>query len=199
MTTTVRFWFDPTCPFTWATSCWLRETAPAQDAQVDWRLMSLAVLNDGKEVPEQYRAGMALSWRPLRLLAAARRTAGDDAVGALFTALGTRIHEQRRTVDDALLAESLEEAGLPADLLAAADDGAYDEDVRASHAEAQERVGTESGSPVLAIGDGPAWFGPVVAPVPTGQAATDLWQGLVALSSVAQFSELKRGRLPLHG
>jgi 2-hydroxychromene-2-carboxylate isomerase len=199
MTTTVRFWFDPTCPFTWATSCWLRDTAPAHGAQVEWRVMSLAVLNDGKQVPEQYRAGMALSWRPLRLLAAAGRTADDAAVGALYTALGTRIHEQRRTVDDALLAESLEQAGLPADLLAAADDEAYDEAVRASHADAQERVGTESGSPVLAIGDGPAWFGPVVAPVPTGQAASDLWQGLVALSSVAQFSELKRGRLPLHG
>ena len=199
MTTTAHFWFDPTCPFTWATSRWLRDTAPAQSAQVEWHLMSLAVLNDGNEVPEQYRAGMALSWRPLRLLAAARRTADNAAVGALFTALGTRMHDQRRTVDDALLAESLAEAGLPADLLAAADDTAYDDDVRAGHAEAQERVGTESGSPVLALGDGPAWFGPVVPPVPTGQAATDLWQGLVALSSVAQFSELKRGRLPLHG
>lgn len=199
MTTTVRFWFDPTCPFTWATSCWLRDTAPAQDAQVEWRLMSLAVLNDGKEVPEQYRAGMALSWRPLRLLAATARAHGSAAVGALYAALGSRVHEQGRSVDDALLAESLQEAGLPADLLAAADDEAYDADVRTSHTEAQDRVGTESGSPVLAIGDGPAWFGPVVAPVPTGQAATDLWHGLVALSSVAQFSELKRGRLPLHG
>ena len=198
MTTTVRFFFDPTCPFTWATSCWLRETAPAQGAQVDWRVMSLAVLNDGKQVPEQYREGMALSWRPLRLLAATARAQDSAAVGALYTAIGTRIHEQGRKVDDALLAEALQEAGLPADRLAAADDTSYDEDVRASHAEAQERVGTESGSPVLAIGDGPAWFGPVVAPVPTGQAATDLWQGLVALSSVAQFSELKRGRQPLH-
>lgn len=199
MTTTAHFWFDPTCPFTWATSRWLRETAPAQGAQVQWHLMSLAVLNDGAEVPEQYRAGMARSWRPLRLLAATSQTSGNEAVGALFAAIGTRVHDQRRTVDDALLAESLQEAGLPADLLAAADDASYDDAVRSSHAEAQERVGTESGSPVLALGEGPAWFGPVVSPVPTGQAATDLWQGLVALSSVAQFSELKRGRLPLHG
>jgi 2-hydroxychromene-2-carboxylate isomerase len=161
--------------------------------------MSLAVLNDGKEVPEQYRAGMALSWRALRLLVAAGRTADNAAVGALYAALGARVHEQQRTVDDALLAESLQEAGLPVDLLAAADDASYDADVRMSHAEAQERVGTESGSPVLALGDGPAWFGPVVSPVPTGQAATDLWQGLVALSSVAQFAELKRGRAPLTG
>jgi 2-hydroxychromene-2-carboxylate isomerase len=199
MTTTAHFWFDPGCPFTWATSRWLADTAPAQGAQVEWHLMSLAVLHEGEEVPEQRRAGMALSWRPLRLLAAAGRTADTPTVGALFTALGTRMHQQRRTVDDALLTESLEEAGLPADLLAAADDTSYDDDVRASHAQAQERVGTDSGSPVLALDDGPAWFGPVVAPVPTGQAATDLWQGLVALSSVAQFSELKRGRAPLHG
>ena len=199
MTPTATFWFDPTCTCTWATSRWLRDTAPAQGAEVQWRLMSLAVLNDGKEVPEQYRAGMALSWRPLRLLAATARTRDSAAVGALYAALGTRVHEQGRTVDDALLAESLAEAGLPSDLLAAADDTSFDEDVRTSHAQAQEAVGTESGSPVLALGEGPACFGPVVAPVPTGQAATDLWQALELLSRVSQFSELKRGRAPLHG
>ena len=199
MTATVHFWFDPTCPFTWATSCWLRETAPAQDAQVEWHLMSLAVLNDGQPVPERYRSGMALSWRALRVLAAAERKDGSPAVGALFAALGARLHEQGRGIDDAVLAESLAEAGLPADLLAAADDGSLDDDVRASHQQAQERVGTDSGSPVLAFGDGPAWFGPVVSPVPTGQAATELWHGLEALSRVPQFSELKRGRTPLHG
>ena len=199
MTTTAHFWFDPGCPFTWATSRWLADTAPAQGAQVEWHLMSLAVLNDGQPVPDEVRSRTALSWRALRVLAAADRKDGSPAVGALFAALGARLHEQQRTVDDALLTESLQEAGLPADLLAAADDASYDDDVRASHAQAQERVGTESGSPVLAIGEGPAWFGPVLAPVPTGQAATDLWQGLVALSKVEQFSELKRSRLPLHG
>ena len=122
MTTTAHFWFDPTCPFTWATSRWLHETAPAQGAQVEWHLMSLAVLNDGKEVPEQYRAGMARSWRLLRLLAAAGRSRDAAAVGALYAALGPRLHEQDRPVYDALMAESLQEAGLPADLLAAADD-----------------------------------------------------------------------------
>ena len=199
MTATVHVWFDPTCPFTWATSCWLRETAPAQDAQVEWHLMSLAVLNDGQPVPERVRSHMALSWRALRVLAAADRKDGSPAVGALFTALGARLHEQGRSIDDAVLAESLAEAGLPADLLTAADDGSLDDDVRASHQRAQERVGTDSGSPVLAFGDGPAWFGPVVSPVPTGQAATELWRGLEALSRVPQFSELKRGRAPLHG
>jgi 2-hydroxychromene-2-carboxylate isomerase len=199
MTTTAHLWFDPTCPFTWATSCWLRDTAAAQEAQVEWHLMSLAVLHDSDEMPEQQRAGLARSWRPLRLLAATARAHGSAAVGALYTALGARVHEQGRSADDALFAESLQEAGLPADLLAAADDASYDADVRSSHAEAQDRVGAESGSPVLSFDDGPAWFGPVVAPVPTGQAATDLWQGLVALSRVQEFSELKRGRAPLHG
>jgi hypothetical protein len=106
MTATVHFWFDPTCPFTWATSCWLRETAPAQDAQVEWQLMSLAVLNDGQPVPERVRSHMALSWRALRMLAAVERKDGSPAVGALFTALGARLHEQGRGIDDAVLAES---------------------------------------------------------------------------------------------
>jgi 2-hydroxychromene-2-carboxylate isomerase len=199
MTATVHVWFDPTCPFTWATSCWLRGTAPEQDAQVEWHLMSLAVLNDGQPVPDEVRSRTALSWRALRVLAAADRKDGSPAVGALFAALGARLHEQGRGIDDAVLAESLAEAGLPADLLAAADDRSLDDDVRASHQRAQERVGTGSGSPVLAFDDGPAWFGPVVSPVPTGQAATELWRGLEALSRVPQFSELKRGRAPLHG
>lgn len=98
-----------------------------------------------------------------------------------------------------MLAEALDDAGLPADLLGPADDTSHDDAVRTSHARAQEAVGTESGSPVLAIGDGPAWFGPVVAPVPTGQTATDLWEGLVPLSRVGPSSELERGRAPLHG
>ena len=193
-TTTAHFWFDPGCPFTWATSRWLREAATARGADIHWHLMSLAVLNEGRPVPEQYREAMALSWRPVRLLAAAERSAGPDAVGALYDTLGQQVHEQGRAVDDDVLSSALRAAGMPADLLAAADDPGFDEAVRASHARAQERVGMDSGSPITALGDGPAYFGPVVAPAPTGSAGTDLWDALVAISRVPQLSELKRGR-----
>jgi hypothetical protein len=128
--------------------------------------MSLAVLNEGREVPEQYRAAMARGTRTGRLLAAAGQAGGASAVGALYLALGELVHEQGRPAEDDVFAEALATAGLPASLLAAADDAALDAVVRASHDESQQRVGMDSGSPITALDDGPAYFGPVVAPVP---------------------------------
>lgn len=194
---TVHFWFDPGCPFTWATSRWLRDAAAAHDADVEWHLMSLAVLNEGRPLPEQYREALARSWRPVRVLAAATQTAGTGAVADLYTALGQQVHEHQRPADDDVLTSALKEAGLPDSLLTAADDPAYDQQVRTSHAEGQRRVGMESGSPISALDDRPAFFGPVMAPIPTGQAATDLWETFVAASKVPELSELKRGRAPL--
>ena len=192
--TTVHFWLDAGCPFTWATSQWLRDAATAHDAQVEWRVMSLAVLNEGREVPEQYRAGMTRGTRTGRLLAAAGQQGGAPAVGALYLALGELVHEQGRPAEDDVFAEALATAGLPASLLTAADDAALDAVVRASHDQSQQRVGMDSGSPVTALDDGPAYFGPVVAPVPGPEASAHLWDALVAVSRVPELSELKRGR-----
>lgn len=194
---TVHVWFDAGCPFTWATSQWLRQAAAAAGTGVQWHLMSLAVLNEGRPVPEQYRAGMLRGTRTGRVLAAAQQTGGSAAVGDLFQAVGARVHDQGRPAEDDVLAEALAAAGLPAGLLDAADDTSYDAAVRASHDEGQRRVGMDSGSPITALDDGPAFFGPVVAPVPTAEAAARLWDALVAVSQVPQLSELKRGRGPL--
>lgn len=195
--TTIEFWFDPACPFTWATSRWARELAGEGQADVRWKVMSLAILNEGNEMPEQYREGMARSWQAIRVLVAAGERAGDDAVGPLYEALGRRIHEEGRQVDAALVGEALAEAGLPADLAEAMDDATLDDAVRRSHAEGQERVGADAGSPVTAYDGGPGYFGPVVAPTPTGQDARTLLEALVAVSKVPSFSELKRSRGPL--
>lgn len=192
--TTVEFWFDPGCPFTWATSAWVRELEAAGAVTARWKVMSLAVLNDGKEIPEQYREYMAKAWQPVRVLVAAQAQAGPEAVGRLYRALGERVHGQGRVADAEVVAEALAEAGLPADLVEAMDDDTHDAAVRASHAQSQERAGTESGSPVTAYDGGPGYFGPVVAPAPTGEAARDLLTAMVALSRVGSFSELKRAR-----
>lgn len=109
---TLHFWFDPGCPFTWATSSWAREAAAARDGRIDWHVMSLAVLNEGKPLPPQYQQAMAASWRPIRVLSGAAEH-GPDAVGALYEAIGRRVHVDGRIVDDALLTEALAEAGLP--------------------------------------------------------------------------------------
>ncbi|HEU4423696.1 MAG TPA: DsbA family protein [Pilimelia sp.] len=192
---TVTFWFDPACPFTWRTSRWLRDTAARRGETVRWRFLSLAVINEDKEIPEQYREGMAWSRRVHRVLAAADQQHGQQAVDRLYTAIGQRVHD-RGERDEATLAAALAEAGLPAELIEAADDAAMDKVVRVSHDEAQARVGTETGSPVMALGDGPAFFGPVVVPIPEAEDADRLFEALRLLSAVPQFSELKRARKP---
>jgi 2-hydroxychromene-2-carboxylate isomerase len=192
-TTPVDFFFDPGCPFTWATSRWITEVAGTGTASVTWRLMSLGVLNEGNEVPEQYRPLMAQGARALRALAAAGAHGGNDAVAALYTALGTRRYDSGDPYTDEVIAAAVADAGLPESVAAAVDDEDLDKVVRASHEEGQAAVGQESGSPILRLG-GVAWFGPVVAPTPTGDEALRLFDAVRTLATVPSFSELKTSR-----
>ncbi len=192
-TASIDFWFDPGCPFTWRTSRWVTEIGQRRDTPVRWHLMSLAVLNEGNDVPEQYRARIARGQEALRVLAAAERIK-PEAVADLYTAMGRRRHDEGQDFDSALIADAVAEVGLPADLSEARSDSSYDDDIRASHVAGQQRVGTDSGSPVLAVGDGPGFFGPVVVPIPTGDDALALFDAVVLLSGVPAFSELKRAR-----
>jgi len=190
----VTFYFDPACPFTWRTSRWVKDAAGRAGEAVTWKFLSLAVLNEGRELPEQFRPRLAFGRGAHRVLAAAEQKQGQDAVDRLYSALGRRLHFEDAGWDTETLAAAIAEAQLPADLVDAARDGSLDAVVRASHDEAQARVGTESGSPVTAIGEGPGFFGPVVAPVPEGADADRLFEALRLLSAVPQFSELKRAR-----
>jgi 2-hydroxychromene-2-carboxylate isomerase len=192
-TTPVDFFFDPGCPFTWATSRWITEVAGTGAAAVTWRLMSLGILNEGKEIPEQYRQFMAQGARALRALAAAGAHGGNDAVAALYTALGTRRHVNGDQYTDEVIAAAVAEAGLPASVAAAVDDEDLDKVVRAGHEEGQAAVGQESGSPIVRVGE-VAWFGPVVAPAPTGDEALRLFDAVRTLATVPSFSELKTSR-----
>ncbi len=189
----VDFWFDPACPWAWMTSRWITEVAANRDVDLCWHVMSLAVLNEGRDLPEDYRTVIDGTWAPVRVLIAAARDHGDEVLAPLYTAMGTRRHPGGRTDTDAIIAESLAEAGLPAELaqVAATDD--VDDLLRASHARAIELVGNDVGTPVVAI-DGVGYFGPVVTPAPTGQAALDLFDGLVLMTRVPGFYELKRSR-----
>jgi 2-hydroxychromene-2-carboxylate isomerase len=192
----VEFWFDPGCPFTWRTSRWLLDVAGQRDLAVTWRLMSLPLLNADKEIPEQYRAVVEQTVRMLRVLAAAEQSAGQEALARLYTELGTRRHDQQADWSDATLAQALTAAGLPDTLLSAADDAANDQPVHASHETGQQRAGTEVGSPVISIAGSRGFFGPVVVPVPTGEDAANLYDGVKLLSAVPAFSELKGARQP---
>jgi len=189
----VDMWFDPICPFAWITSRWLLEAASVRDLEVTWNIMSLAQLNKDREMDEAHKAAFTRSWDAVRLVAAVKENHGNDAVLALYNAMGTRIHLKKEKVSDDLLVAALAEAGLPADLLAVAKDESWNEPMIASHDRAISLVGNDVGTPVVAIGDA-AFFGPVISPAPKGEQAGRLWDGLALCLEVPGFYELKRAR-----
>lgn len=191
--TTVDFWFDPACPWAWMTSRWMVEVEQVRDVDVRWHVMSLSVLNEGRDLPESYRTLMDESWAAVRVLVAAAEQHGPQVLRPLYDALGTRRHPGGRRDTAAIIAESLAEVGLPAELAEAGSTDAYDEQLRASHQRAIDLVGDEVGTPVVAI-DGTAFFGPVMTPAPKGEAAGRLFDGFVLVTSVPGFYEIKRTR-----
>lgn len=191
---TADFWFDPICPWAWMTSRWMTEVTRVRDVDVRWHVMSLAVLNDGRDLPADYRRLMDEAWGPVRVLTAARLAHGDEVLKPLYDAIGTRLHPGGRGDEKmTVVAEALAEVGLPAELIEAAGSDAYDDELRASHQRAIDLVGDEVGTPVVAI-NGNAFFGPVITPAPKGEAAGRLWDGFVLVTGVPGFYELKRTR-----
>ena len=189
----VDFWFDPLCPWAWMTSRWMDEVSALRDVEVRWHVMSLAVLNEKQDLPEHYRALMDEAWGPVRVIVAAARDHGEGVIKPLYDAIGTRRHPGGRSDTDAIIAESLAEVGLPAALADVAGTDEVDALLRESHTEGISLVGDDVGTPVVAI-DGVGFFGPVMTPAPTGDAAVRLFDGLVLMTSVPGFYELKRSR-----
>lgn len=195
---TVDFWFDPICPWAWMTSRWILEVEKVRPIRVQWHIMSLAVLNEGQDVPEEYAELMLKAWGPVRTIAAAQVDNGDDVVGALYTEMGTRIHPGGMDIPDAVAA-AVSALNMPASLVAAADSDDFDAAVRASHHEGISLVGQDVGTPVIAVpgahgSDRVAFFGPVVTPAPKGEAAGKLWDGTLLVAATPGFFELKRSR-----
>jgi hypothetical protein len=193
----MQFWFDPLCPWAWITSRWMLEVERVRPVRVDWRMMSLAYLNlvqhEGQGLSEEYLERMRKAWGPIRVCAAAAAHSGTAVLGPLYTEIGTRFHNQGRRQDPEVLPEALLAAGLPASLADAAASEEFDKAILASHHEAFDEVGIDVGTPVIRI-RGKAIFGPVITPAPRGEAAGQLWDGLVLVTQADGFFELKRSR-----
>lgn len=195
---TIDMWFDPVCPWAWMTSRWLLEVEKVRPVRVDFHVMSLSVLNQGRELPEPYQELMIQAWGPVRVCVAAAKEAGEGVLRDLYTALGTRIHAGKHELNRELYVAALTEVGLDPALADAAERSDLDDVLRDSHEQGMRPVGMDVGTPVIHA-PGPdgrtvAFFGPVVTPAPKGEAAGRLYDGVLLVAGTPGFYELKRTR-----
>ncbi len=192
-TQTVDFWFDPICPWAWMTSRWMLEVEKVRPVTTVFHVMSLSVLNAGRDLPDDYQEVLDKGWAPVRVALAVEEQYGQEQLRAFYTAVGTRIHLQQAGFGRDTLEAALGEVGLPTSLADAGDVGDNDEALRASHHRGMDPVGQEVGTPVIHVGD-VAFFGPVMSPAPKGEEAGRVYDGVLALASYQGFFELKRTR-----
>lgn len=191
--TGVDFWFDPSCPWCWLTSRWIIEAKKVRDFDLGWHVMSLGVLNEGRDLEPAYREHIDKTWGPVRVLTAAAQEHGEGVLADLYTAIGMRFHNDGRLQEKDAVEEALVEVGLPVTLMEHWDETSYEKELRESHHAGMDVLGDDVGAPCIHV-NGVGFFGPVISRVPKGEEAGTMFDGAVALASFPHFYELKRSR-----
>jgi predicted DsbA family dithiol-disulfide isomerase len=194
---TVDFYWDAVCPWCWITSRWMVDVSQQKSIDINWKLFSLKKINEGRDMPERFRVSHTMGLRALRVAAAVREAHGNEGLGKLYTALGTRKHHDQEDIGQKEIIEAaLKACGLPADFAAAADDEKWDAVIDADMEQAKAKAGTDVGVPLIVLdnGEGPGFFGPVFSPAPTGENAVRMWDAMVAAGRIPGFFEFKRSR-----
>ncbi len=205
MAADLDFFFDPVCPWAWITSRWVVNASEQRDYEVDWRFISLWMLNENTKAEwytPQYRAGHYLGQQGLRIADAIRIGEDDrNAVGRWYTAIGEALHvgaqrEQARADSLAWYQGLLSGAGFDESCVEAADDESHDEHIRADTELALSRTGKDVGTPILTFHPGAdneaSFFGPVISKAPRGAEAVELWDAVEKLATMSGMAELKR-------
>ena len=193
MSQQVDLWVDPACPWAWITSRWLHEVEGVRDINVTTHVMSLAVLNENRDLPEKYLERLKKAWGPVRVLVATQERFGAEVMATLYAAMGTEYHVNANREIDEVVVRAVNAVELPEDLIDAAFDDTWDDAVRSSHKEGMDPVGDDVGTPVIHVGE-VAFFGPVVTPSPRGEAAGRLFDGVLLVAGTPGFYEIKRTR-----
>jgi len=193
MTTSIDLWVDPACPWAWITSRWLREVEQVRDVKVNFHVMSLAVLNEGRDLSDEYKELLKKAYGPVRVLIATEAAHGGDALAAMYEAMGNEYHINGNKDLESVVTTALEKTGLPSELKNAATDTSWDAALSASHHAGMDPVGMDVGTPVIHVGD-VAFFGPVITPTPRGEAAGKLYDGVLLVAATPGFYEIKRTR-----
>lgn len=189
--TSIELYVDPICPFSWVSSRWLLDAAGATGRRVAMRQMSLAMLNEGRDVPPAQRARLEWSGRVGRVFAAATDEGGPDAFGALYETLGDLVCKGPGDTADSSVKEALAATSFSPALVDALDDPVWDETVRAAHQRSQDVLGGPGGSPIIAV-DGTGFFGPVLTGLPARDAGVALLDAVLTAASTREFAVLQR-------